>query len=1156
MKFQSNPFIRPASLLLAALTLTAIPAQAVSLFWDGTTSTANADGGNGTWDNGTTFDWDTAATGGADSVWTNANNDTAVFGGAAGTVSLGGGIQVGGLQFDTAGYLVQSNTLTFGVSGNIVTNADATLNSALAATSGLTITKTGSGILTLGGNNTYAANTTISDGILKAGSTTALSANSAFSVATSATLDLGGFNNTIKSLSTATGTITNSTGAPTLKITTPASTAQLFTGNLGLQLGGNQGIDLTNTSNTFSGGTTLGFGSGGANHRILLSGRTLGVGGPGTLTSGSFGTGPITLGAATTDRAQILFINGNTVNNAIVVNNVLGNTDAAGAFRVDAGGNVIAGAINANLAAANFRNGGGGAGGINVTGAISGTSFGLTLLAGTGVGTLNVTLASTANANTYAGDTSINSATETLTLGAADQIPNGTGKGNLIVTAGSFKMGGFSETLNGLSGTGTVDGVSGTSTLTVGDNDATGAANTFSGVIKNTAGTLAMTKTGSGTLTLSGNNTYSGATTISSGMLLAGSTSALSANSATSVAASATLDLGGFNNTIKSLATDTGTITDSSGAGLGGTLKIATVMPAGPSAQFFTGSMGLQLFGGNTVNTILSNTANNYSGGTILGNGSGSTSTRILLGAGTLGAGAPGAVTSGLFGTGPITIGAAATDKSQLYFSGAITINNAIVVNTEAGTDIIGTFRVEAGGSVLAGAINANLADARFHSFGSGSIFVPGAISGASGLKLSTTFGSLGVTLNNTGTANSYAGNTTISTANSTLTLGAANQIPNGSGKGNLIITAGIFRMGGFSETINGLSGTGTVDGISGTPTLTVGDNDATGLDNTFDGVITDTAGTLSLTKTGSGTLTLSNTNTYTGATLISGGTLLVNGNHSAATGAVTVDAVGTLGGTGTLGGAATVNGKLAPGASVGQLTFTGGLTLGSLAANSLKFELGANTTAGTTYDTVVTNALDIGTLDFADFQFTNTGALAAGAYTLTSSGAAITGSIGTASGAIGGFTGTLSISGGNTLVLTVTGSGNPYTIWAGGAGFHADANGDGVNNGLAWILGAANPGANALALLPVPGQSSGNLTMTFTQVNPMAPAKLFVEYSNDLGILDPWHSVQVPTSSGTVSDVTFTITGTTPTQSVSLSVPSSKAAAGKLFGRLRSAEN
>jgi autotransporter-associated beta strand protein len=64
-----------------------------------------------------------------------------------------------------------------------------------------------------------------------------------------------------------------------------------------------------------------------------------------------------------------------------------------------------------------------------------------------------------------------------------------------------------------------VDGVSGTPTLTVGDNDATGAENTFSGVIKNTAGTLSLTKIGNGTLTLSGTNTYGGNTTINAGKL-------------------------------------------------------------------------------------------------------------------------------------------------------------------------------------------------------------------------------------------------------------------------------------------------------------------------------------------------------------------------------------------------------------------------------------------------------------------------------------------------------------------------------------------------------------------------------------------------------------------------------------------------------------
>ena len=574
-----------------------------------------------------------------------------------------------------------------------------------------------------------------------------------------------------------------------------------------------------------------------------------------------------------------------------------------------------------------------------------------------------------------------------MTLGAANQIPNGVGKGNLLMTSGAFNLGGFSETINGLSGSGTVDGISGTPTLTVGDNDATG---TFSGVIKNTAGTLGLTKLGTGTLTLSGantfggaiqvnggllvfantgakpagtattistssiglgvgavsgdysdanvaalfnnnslsgfnlvagsgvaldstagnftqttgltaarsltklgvntltlsgNNTYSGATTNSAGTLKAGSITGLSPNSAFSVATGATLDLGGFSNTIKSLSTATGTITDSSSPGSGGTLRISTALAA-TTSQLFTGSLGLQIYGAGTVH-VLNNSANTFSGGTILGNGSGSTQTREILNGVTVGAGTPGALTGGIYGKGAITIGAVTTDLSQIMFQNPnpCTINNAIVVNSALGTDIAGTFRVDSVGNIIAGTINANLANLAFKNGGTvGSVSLTNTISGTSGLMLLASAGtSLNVILTNNGTANSYAGDTTISSVKETLTLGAANQIPNGVGKGNLLMTNGTFNLGGFSETINGLSGSGTVDGITGTPTLTVGDNNATG---TFAGVIKNTAGTFALTKIGTGTLTLSGISTYSGNTTISAGKLqgVVGGSIASST--------------------------------------------------------------------------------------------------------------------------------------------------------------------------------------------------------------------------------------------------------------------------------
>jgi autotransporter-associated beta strand protein len=447
---------------------------------------------------------------------------------------------------------------------------------------------------------------------------------------------------------------------------------------------------------------------------------------------------------------------------------------------------------------------------------------------------------------------------------------------------------GASETVGSIAGAGNI--ALGSYTLTSGGSN---SSTTLSGVISGTGG---MTKNGTGTLTLAGSNAYTGSTTVSAGTIKAGSTSSFGSNSAVTVAAGATMDLGGFNNTINSLSTATGTITDSSGAGSGGTLRIATAMPGTASAQLFTGSMGLQLFGGSTVSTILTNTANTYSGGTTLGNGTGSTSTRILWTSGDIGAGTPGALTSGIFGTGVVTVGASTTDKSQIYMASGGTFKNAIVVNSAQGTDAseFGAFRIAASNPIIAGAINANLADATFNSINAGqAASVTGAISGNSGVVIMTqSAGVLNITLNATSGANTYAGNTTISTANATLTLGKADQISNGAGKGNLIITSGTFKMGGFSDTINGLSGNGTVDGVSGTPTLTIGDNDAT---STFSGVIKNTAGTLALTKIGTGTLTLSGNNTYSGGTTINTGNFVIGHANAAGSGTITQNSGSSL---------------------------------------------------------------------------------------------------------------------------------------------------------------------------------------------------------------------------------------------------------------------
>ena len=138
-----------------------------------------------------------------------------------------------------------------------------------------------------------------------------------------------------------------------------------------------------------------------------------------------------------------------------------------------------------------------------------------------------------------------------------------------------------------------------------------------------------------------------------------------------------------------------------------------------------------------------------------------------------------------------------------------------------------------------------------------------------------------------------------------------------------------------------------------------------------------------------------------------------------------------------------------------------------------------------------------------------------------------------------------------------------PYGTWAtGGEPFDGDANGDGVKNGIAFLLGAANPGEDASGRLPTVSESGGGLVMTFNclPVSARGGATLRVEHSSDLGVLDPWTATVdvVPDATNAVPDnnVTFVVgagpVGPPALNSVSATIDSAAAAGGKLFGRLR----
>ncbi|MDZ4782669.1 MAG: autotransporter-associated beta strand repeat-containing protein [Planctomycetia bacterium] len=161
--------------------------------------------------------------------------------------------------------------------------------------------------------------------------------------------------------------------------------------------------------------------------------------------------------------------------------------------------------------------------------------------------------------NTYSGGTTITAGT--LKLATTNALPGGAGKGDVTIVGntvigglnvpGTLDLGGFNQAINGLNSTtggiivntiplfftsGAWTATAGTNTLTIGNDDANGAFNGTlqdgltivpvpgTGAGTSVVGVLALTKTGTGTQTLSGVNTYTGATTINGGTLIFGST--------------------------------------------------------------------------------------------------------------------------------------------------------------------------------------------------------------------------------------------------------------------------------------------------------------------------------------------------------------------------------------------------------------------------------------------------------------------------------------------------------------------------------------------------------------------------------------------------------------------------------------------------------
>jgi autotransporter-associated beta strand protein len=443
------------------------------------------------------------------------------------------------------------------------------------------------------------------------------------------------------------------------------------------------------------------------------------------------------------------------------------------------------------------------------------------------------------------------------------------------------------------------DTATGTTTVTVASGDVLPGSVTVNNSTKSYAfgggaigGSGGLTKTGTGILTLSGANTYTGITTIVEGTLKLGNESALgTSDGKTIIQSGATLDIAGFR---AGTTTPGGELIEVAGSGVGGIGAITN------SVNDQNQALRNMTLLGNT--TLAAPYRWDIRYGTLAVNGFKITkiggSVLSLVG---LTVTNPGDVdvNAGIFRIESSTSFNAATPKTIQVASGAaldywgttivhnqnIVLNGGRVsVNSATAPTLSGTLTLNAPNNTI-GVGNEWL---------SPTLTITGKITGVGGFTLNgrNTQGTGGTgTLIFKNTANDYAGDTRLSTG--ILKLGAAGVLPDGTGKGNLVLDAGTAAAGtldlnGFDETINGLSGTSgaflgqVLNSVVGTTsTLTVGAGNATA---SFAGQLKDNTGTggvLALTKTGTGTQTLAGANSYSGATTVDGGTLALSGSFA-----------------------------------------------------------------------------------------------------------------------------------------------------------------------------------------------------------------------------------------------------------------------------------
>jgi autotransporter-associated beta strand protein len=500
-----------------------------------------------------------------------------------------------------------------------------------------------------------------------------------------------------------------------------------------------------------------------------------------------------------------------------------------------------------------------------------------------GQGDFNVGNLSPGAINQSGGDVEISPGAAWLYVGRNDNgsyslsggtltVPNHLVLGNAAGTTGTFNLNGGTATIGqiqGGSGTGIFNFNGGTlqaaASNTAFMQGLTTANVQSGGAIIDTHGfsvTIAqpllaagggLTKTGNGTLTLSGNNTFSGGLTVELGLLQIATINNAATNGPLGNNTSVTLG------TTKPLSGTVGTL-EFTGGSAASNMPFVLAGLAGGVFRVDNASTNLTLSG-----TISGGELYKYGSGTLTLSGNNSFSGDVLPVEGTLVMGSPGALNSA-------GVNSLAMEGGTVSLAG----NNLTVANLAGNSGIVQD------GTSSTPTLTVNNAISNTY----GGIIQDGPGGGALSLVKNSP-GTLTLNGNNLFTGGVTINGGELQLGNpGALNSSAPNAVTFGAGG------TGILSLNGNSVTVSGLTtgtptGTPVVQNGNSIPaTLTV--SNAT--DNTYSGTLQNgSSGALSLAKAGFGTLTLTGNNSFTGGVTLQQGTLLIGNDAALGTGTLTM---------------------------------------------------------------------------------------------------------------------------------------------------------------------------------------------------------------------------------------------------------------------------